>query len=223
MIGLKYLDYLSNVDEESLLLGEADSWDLVLLLNVCELPPAHHLQGLDVTEVLVEGELSVHFELDSLVPQPGESVVGVAVPPLETLRLLVVSNTTPMITFIEFSKLQCLNIKVLVILVSIMESPGARCLVPHSGQFSLQVKAPAPRVEAVEDLVGDDEAQLALLDVAREAELAGEVGGHEAKRQDDAVQLADSEGVHVQRRGGESPGEHRLVHPGPGRHYIDIL
>ena len=46
------------------------------------------------------------------------------------------------------------------------EVPGTGGLVPDCSQFALQVEAPAGRVETVEDLVGDDEAEAALLDVA---------------------------------------------------------
>ena len=106
MIGLKYLDYLSNVDEESLLLGEADSWDLVLLLNVCELPPAHHLQGLDVTEILVECEVSVNLELNGLIPVGDQSLVIVSVGSLDTLRLLVVPAEQEVRQYLELTEVK---------------------------------------------------------------------------------------------------------------------
>ena len=81
---------LSDVDEECLLLGKADPRYPVLPVNVGQLPPAHHLQGLDVTEILVECEVSVNLELNSLVPIADQSLVTVSVGPLEALRLLVV-------------------------------------------------------------------------------------------------------------------------------------
>ena len=87
---LLYLSDLSDVDEECLLLGKADPRYPVLPVNVGQLPPAHHLQGLDVTEILVECEVSVNLELNSLVPVPHQSLVTVAVGPLDALRLPVV-------------------------------------------------------------------------------------------------------------------------------------
>ena len=73
-----------------MLLGEVDPRYLVLPLNVGQLPPAHHLQGLDVAEILVECEVSVNLELNGLVPIADQSLVAVGVGPLEALRLLVV-------------------------------------------------------------------------------------------------------------------------------------
>ena len=102
-----------------------------------------------------------------------------------------------------------------VVVEVVVVLPGAGGLVPDCRQFPLQVEAPAPGVETVEDLVGDDEAEAALLDVPGQPLLSLEAGGHQTPGQQDSVELADSESVDIQRRGRQGPGEQGLVHTGP--------